>query len=141
MSNNKTFLEKLYAKHYKEYGTYVNKLNNQEINATQDEIEEELTNQIKGAVRQVSAGKEVYFSREATEEYNKIVAVEYNSKEDFIHLQFDFRNIRIRLVNKKGSKITVSTLSIDKGVEDKVVERLPNNVREEVKKMLGENYK
>lgn len=135
---SQTYLGKEYEIMHKDYGKLVDLLNNQEINLTYEEIESELLIVIQeGLLRLRLLPKEnVKFKRVVTNGEDKVVYVEYLSEDNFVHLQFDIKNTRIRLVHKKGNQVLVRILSLESGKEDKVVNRLPNYVKEEVGEVL-----
>lgn len=83
----------------------------------------------------VKCSAEVKPCRDKGKGYVKYVVVDYVNESDFMHIDFDETNKRIRMTDKKKKGIKFRV--IDKtGVHSKYVLRLPNGVRDEVEKIV-----
>ena len=137
MSKSKSLiLSNIFIKYAKNYVVYKNRTKGVE-DSEKDKLE--LKNIAISIVGEIGHGEGVYFGRVPVNGNSQFIAVDYENKDDFLYLEVNFTNLTITLIDKTPNLIKIDNIT-KRGIGSTEVERLPRNVRKNVKGLVGKDY-
>lgn len=134
--NKSLILSNIFIKYAKNYVVYKNRTKDVE-DSEKDKLE--LKNIVISIVGEIGHGEGVYFGRVPGNGKSQFIAVDYENRDDFLYLEVDFTNLTITLIDKTPKRIKIDNIT-KRGIGSTEVERLPRNIRKNVKGIVGKDY-